>query len=471
MSPPPEPRIRLLEVAPGTPIPAAVSQLASLLGMGAAIDPEVQGTTGATLRDITLDSALQELVGRRGYAFRIEGTTLRVDPVRMTTRTFHFDYVAVSRVGTMNIVAHRRIAGNAPAVSGTSPTDDDVLTSQSVGDVWQEIRVALTGLLQSGLAAPPRSTSVDSTSSAGSIGTIASSTTFANGSSLVVSPMSGLISVTAMPDRLRDVESFVNDFQQSVSRQVVIEVKIVQVDLSTNFPFGIDWNALTAGASRLSLRKDETPIISDGGLRFALSGGGAQVDAVLKALGEQGTVSVLSNERTTALNNQRAVFNVSTDEVFFSVAQTPLPSTGGGATSVQNQRVPQRVSVGIVLDVLPQISADNVLTMSIRPAVTSIARVDSVVLADGTLATTPIVSRRESDTVARLHAGETLVIGGLLQNRRDSTVGGVRFLKDIPLIGRPFRRVTRTDTRSELVIFLTPTVVSAARATTGTGGL
>ena len=474
MSPTPERRIRLLEVTPGTPIPAAISQLASLLGMGAAIDPAVQGTTGATLRDITLDSALEELVGRHGYAFRIEGTTLRVDPLRMTTRTFRFDYVAVSRAGTISSAADRRIgnyiAGNAAAVSGVSANGDDVLPSQSVGDVWQEIRLALTGLLQAGQTTSPRSTSIDSTNVGGSNRTIASSTTFADGSSLVISPVSGLITITAMPDKLRDIESFVNDFQSSVLRQVVIEVKIVEVDLSNSFPFGIDWNALAAGASRLPLRKDETTLISGGSASFALSGGSAQIDAVLNALAQQGTVRVLSNERTTALNNQRAVFNVSTDEVFFSVVQTPLLKPGGGATSIQNQVVPQQISVGVVLDVMPQISADNVLTMSIRPAVTSIARVDSVVLADGTLATAPVVSRRESHTVARLRAGETMVIGGLLHNRRDSTVGGVRVLKDIPLIGKPFRRVIRTDTHSELVIFLTPTVVSPARAATGEGG-
>jgi type II secretory pathway component GspD/PulD (secretin) len=473
MSPLPERRIQLLEVPLGTPISVAVSQLASLLGMGAAIDPEVRGTTGATLRNITLDSALEELVGRRGYAFRIEGTTVRVDPLRLTTRTFHLDYVAMSRVGTMSIVVHRRLANyiaRNPATASTSATGDDVLTSQSVGDVWQEIRVALTGLLQSGQAVSPRSTPIDSTSSAGSNGAIASNTTFANGSSLVISPLSGLISVTAMPDKLRDIESFINDFQASVLRQVLIEAKIVEVDLSNAFPFGIDWNVLTAGAPRFSLRRDETTLMSgDAGSSFALSGGSAQVDAVLNALAEQGTVRVLSSERATALNNQRAVFNVSTDEIVFYVAQTPLPKPGRGVTSIQIQVVPQQISVGVILDVMPQISADNVLTMSIRPAVTSIARVDSVTLADGTMTTAPVVSRREGDTIARLRAGQTMVIGGLVQNRSGSTVTGIRGLKDIPLIGRPFRRVTRTDIRSELVIFLTATVVSAP-ATAGAGG-
>jgi type II secretory pathway component GspD/PulD (secretin) len=121
----------------------------------------------------------------------------------------------------------------------------------------------------------------------------------------------------------------------------------------------------------------------------------------------------------------------------------------------------------VVLDVLPQISADNVLTMDIRPAVTSIARVDSISLRDGTSASAPVIARREGDTIARLRAGETMVIGGLVQTRRENVDGGVPYLKDIPLLGVLFKRIKRVDSRTELVIFLTPTIVSGAPATGG----
>jgi MSHA type pilus biogenesis protein MshL len=440
--------------------------------MGVTVDPEVRGTTGGTLHNVTLDRALQELVGRRGYAFQIDGSVLRVDPIRMATRTFRLDYAALSRIGTTSIVVHRqlanRLSGEKPTATNPTSADDDVFTTQSFGDVWQELRIVLGGLLQSGQGSPPPGTTpIDSGSASAAGGTLASSTTFANGSTLVVSPMSGLIIVTALPDKLRDVETFIDEFKAAVLRQVMIEAKIVEIDLSKSFQLGIDWNAVTtAGNSRFSLRSDTTMLTTGnaGNVHFALTGGSTRVDAVLSALAEQGTVSVLSNGKTTALNNQRAVFNVTTDEVFFAVTRAPL---AGGSV---NQVVPQQISVGVVLDVLPQISADNILTMSIRPAVTSITRVDSVRLADGTTATAPVVSRREGDTIGRVRAGETMVIGGLLQNHKDSTVGGVRFLRDIPLIGAPFRRMKRTERRSELVIFLTPTVVAGTPATTGAGG-
>lgn len=490
MSPAPERRIKLLEVPPGTPIAEAVTQMALQLGLGVSIDPEVRGTTSGTLRNVTLDSALAELVGRRGYAYQVQGSVLRVIPVRMETRTFSLDYVAISRVGTMSTVVQRRLSSSnasvvqAGGVTGTdarlagtdtpgSP-DADVLTAQSVADIWREIRVALSGLLQAGphAANAPRgapTTTEQSTPNAPNAN-VASTVVFPDGSTLVVSPMSGLISVTAMPDKLRAVEAFIDEFQASVLRQVAIEAKIVEVRLAETSPFGIDWARLDAnGNAAFRLRTDPTVRTTGnvGNVAFTLRDGPTHINAVLAALESQGTVNVLSNEKTTALNNQRAIFNVTTDEVFFSVTRTPLLGPNGAVVSFQNQVTPQQISVGVVLDVLPQISADNVLTMDIRPAVTTIARVDSISLRDGTSATAPVIARREGDTIARLRSGETMVIGGLVQSRKENIRGGVPFLKDIPLVGKLFERNRQVDVRSELVIFLTPTILAGAPATGG----
>ena len=119
---------------------------------------------------------------------------------------------------------------------------------------------------------------------------------FEDGSTLVISPMSGLITVTAMPDKLRDVESFLNEFQASVLRQVMIEAKIVEVTLTKTFQFGIDWNVVnSAGTSGFTLRSDPNVQTTGnvGNVSFKLTGGSTQINAVLTALAEQGAVSVL----------------------------------------------------------------------------------------------------------------------------------------------------------------------------------
>ena len=108
----PEQRISTLDVPAGTPISAAVSELGAKLGWSVSVDPAVRGTTQANLRNVTVDAALHELVTRNGYAYQVQGTVLRVVPVRMETRNFKLDYVAISRVGTMSTVVQRRLSNS-----------------------------------------------------------------------------------------------------------------------------------------------------------------------------------------------------------------------------------------------------------------------------------------------------------------------------------------------------------------------
>jgi MSHA type pilus biogenesis protein MshL len=485
MSAAPQQRISLVDVPDGTPIGTAVSQLGSKLGLTVSIDPDVQGTTHASLRNVTLDEALRELVTERGYQYQLTGNVLRVVPIRLESKTFTLDYVALSRQGSMSTVVQRRLSntvgeqqvGSTSGLSAlaSSGSGGDVLTAQSIADIWQEIRISLVGIMQAGTvqrtgttgAEPGLTTAAQppNGAQAGSFGTGASSIGFADGSSLVISPISGLIHVTAMPEKLVQVQKFINDFQSSVLRQVLIEAKIVEVSLSNSFQYGLDWNVISSsGKYGFNLSSDPSTQTSGdaGNVSFKLTGGSTQINAVLTALSTQGNVSVLSNEKTSALNNQRAIFNVTTDEIYFSVTRTPLLNSNGGVISFQSSINPQQISVGVVLDVLPQISADNILTMDIRPAVTNVDHVETITLSDGTTASAPVIARREGDTIARLRAGETMIIGGLVQTTKNKTESGIPVLQDLPLFGKMFRHINNTETRSELVIFLTPTIISGA---------
>lgn len=488
----PERRLQV-DLPPGTPIATAVQQIGSQLGLSVSVDPAVTGTAQSSLRNVTLEEALRELVTKNGYSYQLQGSVLRVVPVRMETRTFHLDYVAISRVGTMSTVVQRRLssAGGVPQVgtatglsastpgAATSVGGGDVLTAQSVADVWQEIRVALTGILSAGQPAPAnareggaevRQTATPTSNQAAGFGSGAASAQFADGSSLVISPMAGLINVTAMPDKLAAVERFINEFQASVMREVQIEAKIVEVTFTSSNQFGIDWSVVSNAASgKYGVTLRSTPTASTtgnaGNVNFTLTGGSTQINAVVNALSSQGNVEVLNDERASTLNNQRAIFNVTTDQVFFSVTQTPLLGPTGGVISVQSQVIPQQISVGTVLDVTPQISADNVLTMNIRPSVTTINKIETITLPDGTTASAPDIGHREGDTIARMRAGETMIVGGLVQSQKQRTKSGIPGLMDIPLLGKLFTHYDDTVTRSELVVFLTPTIVAGQPVT------
>lgn len=488
----PERRVTALD-ASGSDIRDVTARLGREFGLQVAVDPEVQGKVTAHLRNVSFDDALSDVVTQNGYQWAIQGGVLHVTAAKMQTRIFALDYVALNRVGTGSTVIQRRlgstVATNGVSANGLSTvgaaagaSGADVISSESAVDMWQEIRIALSGLLTPSGTTPATSTAPQTGSAsaaaagANATGAItASSVTFADGSSLTISPVSGLINVTAPPEKMSEVANFLDLFRASIERQVLIEAKIVEVNLSKSTQYGIDWSAIsksgsvgvslvnTPGATTAPTTQNTTP----GNVVFSLTGN-LQINAVLNALSTQGDVSVLSSPRTSALNNQIAVFQVTTDQTFFTVARQPiLGATGtiGFQTTIQ----PQQVSVGIVLDVLPQISAGNIITMSVRPAVTSVVKTDSLTLPDGTTAEAPEISRREGDTMARLRDGETMVIGGLMQTSINKQVSGVPVLKDLPVIGGLFRHVSNTETRSELVVFLTPTVIAGPPGAGGGG--
>lgn len=486
----PERRVTALD-ASGSDIRDVTARLGREFGLQVAVDPQVQGRVTTHLRNVSLDDALRDVVTQNGYQWAIQGGVLRVTAASMETRIFTLDYVALSRVGSGSTVIQRRLGStvsnssgiaNGLSNSGTGAASGaDVISSVSAVDMWQEIRIALSGLLTPAGGTPGASTSTQAgatpppTNNSGVANVItASSTTFADGSSLTISPVSGLINVTATPQKMAEVATFLDAFRASIQRQVLIEAKIVEVNLTKSSQFGIDWSAITkSGSVGVNLANTPGGVTAatttnptPGNVTFSLTGK-LQINAVLNALSSQGDVSVLSSPRTSALNNQIAVFQVTTDQTFFVVSKVPIVGFNG-TVSYQTTVEPQQVSVGIVLDVLPQISAGNVITMSVRPAVTSVVKTDSITI-DGATSEAPEISRREGDTMARLRDGETMVIGGLMQTSIDKQVSGVPVLKDLPLIGGLFRHVSSTETHSELVVFLTPTVISGQPGAGGGG--
>jgi MSHA biogenesis protein MshL len=451
--------------------------LATNFGLGFQIDPGVSGVVTASLQGVTLDDALAQILPK-GYTYVLQEGTLRVSPARIETQIFSLAYVALSRVGTATTVIQRRLSGSQNGggqqqsgfgsnTAGNNGFGGDVISAVAVADLWEEIRIALEGLIFDG----PRGEK-DGASSAGGAGAVgggvgagqrtggAYSRTTGDGTKLIINPIAGTILVSALPSKLTQVSQFITLFESSVQRQVLIEAKIVEVSLDRGLSYGIDWNLVSSkGNLGVSARSDNAASTS-GNVSLTLNGGSTQITAILNALSTQGDVQVLSSPRVSALNNQRATFNVTTDEVFFAVTRQPILGPTGGTIGFNTSIQPQQISVGIVLDVLAQVGADNTITMNIRPEVTSVSRVESITLDDGSTARAPVIERRETDTMARRRAGETLVIGGLVQTRHERTTGGVPILRDIPLLGKLFTKVDEREHRSELVIFLTPTIIA-----------
>ena len=472
------PSARINVVAKGDDLGDVLTTIARQVGLRATIDPVVRGPVTRTLRDVSLHDAMQNLLGGQ-YQYQVNNGTLVVSAVSLIQRTYTMDYLMMSRVTTASTVVSRGTAGasNSQVVAGATgagtgvsstagglvASGSDVIQSSSNADVWGE----LTGQLESILFG-------SGSDSSGTVGSPVltggrSYNRCVAGTCLRISPLSSLIDVTATPEKHEQVERYIALYRAAVYRQVSIKAQVVEVSLDRTHTLGIDWAAIlngvqasvSTGLNQETLPLDpKTAITSLGGSTFNLHFGDFTLRAVLNALKSVGDVNVVATPQTNALNQQRASFNVTRQQQFFIVNNTPIFNSLGVQTGVNSSTSIQVATVGLVFDVLPQISADNMVMMTIRPSVTSLVSSTPVKVNGVEQGSLPILDHRETDTMARVHSGETIMIGGLIQKQATNARSGIPILMDLPVFGRLFGKTTTTEKTSELVIFLTPEIVS-----------
>lgn len=231
----------------------------------------------------------------------------------------------------------------------------------------------------------------------------------------------GLLQVTDLPERLDRVAAYLDTVLDHVHRQVEIEARVLEVELKDPEAGGIDWDALAqAEAAVPGAPARRSPVT---GLRVA------SVDRFLAALAGQGKVSILASPRLLAMNNEPALVRASTG---------PPAAPGAAGTA------PATVS----LTVTPQIASGGAVMLSVSPIVTSRA-------GEAAGKTPGRVTVRESDTLARVADGETIVLSGFTTDRQSTERRNAGFR------GGWFGRSTVTITRRvELVILLTPRILA-----------
>jgi len=259
--------------------------------------------------------------------------------------------------------------------------------------------------------------------------------------------------VTDLQENLPRIEGLIRAFDEQEG-EVLIEAKIVTVELSDSESFGIDWQRVFGGID--STARSNFRVLSDivGGtatgaaLKF-IEGDSSNTQIVVEALKTFGTVDTISNPRITVSNNQEAKILVGTKEAFVTVTTT-VPATGSVVTSPEIQFV----DVGTKLFVTPSIKRNGHVQLKIRPEV-STAKIESF-----QSNRIPIVTTTEAETSVLVKSGSTLIIGGLIDNKISNTKNQLPVIGNVPFLGAAFRSRINTVKKTELVLFLTPQIIS-----------
>lgn len=437
--------------------------------------PDVTGPLSVTLRGVTVREALEAIRDVYGYDFKIDGRRITVFPPTLQTRIFTVNYLNAQREGRSEIRVNSgatsvpgsgSVAGQpaAPQGSGQSPQQQQAfensrLATTSRTDFWGELGVALRGIVGAGV-----------------------------GRNVVVSPQSGVVAVRAMPDELRQVEAFLKATRISVQRQVMLEAKIVEVQLRDGFQSGVDWSLLrgrgTGGVvstntnplSQLNISAvpplqraslpDVTAFPTIGNGLFGLVFSQTNFTGVLSFLETQGNVHILSSPRVSAMNNQKAVLKVGTDEYFVTGVTGGTISTG--TTSAGNTTTLPTITLssffsGIALDVMPQIDQDDTITLHVHPSVSSVTEVVKVVDLGGSVGSVrlplPANSSNETDTVVRVSDGNIVAIGGLMQLQSRGTRSGLPGSTNVPVLSTLLGNQEQTGSKREIVVLIKPTII------------
>ncbi len=465
----PEPRFDLN--VSGLPAAQVFAALAKDTRYSMLVDPALTVPVTVNLKDVTLIEALDTLRDMYGFEYRVQGTRVFVQPAALATRVFQVNYLSASRSGRSDV---RVTSGSIANASGAGQGASNVPTAQSAAistqessrittltknDLWAELEASLKLLVGE-----------------------------KDGRQLIVSPQSGVIVVRALPKELRAVEHYLRASRLNIERQVMLEAKIIDVRLRDGAQTGINWAAFRTGNNHRGsggLINPGTSLGSSGNLvtdaltavpgaaldlastasagLFGLAFQTSNFAALIQFLESQGDVQVLSSPRIAALNNQKAVLKVGTDDFFVTgITTSTTTSTGGGNVTSPTITV-QPFFSGIALDVTPQIDENANIILHVHPSVSTVAE-RTKVLNLGTLGgaiTLPLASSTvsETDTIVRVRDGAIVAIGGLMKTSRSFDRNQVPGAGDLPVLGQLFGSSKREVDKHELVILLKPTVI------------
>ena len=420
------------------------------------VHPDVTGSLTLNLKNVTVPEAMEAVRALYGYEYEVQGKRIIVPSPAVQTRIYHLNALAMQRKGMsdLRVVSgsiNRSSASSSGSSSGGSTSSQETSAVQTSTDskFWEEISASLKSL-------------------AGTTGEV------------VVSPHSGIVIVKAAPASLFMVEKYLRASELISVRQVMLEAKILEVQLNDGFQAGINWSTLqqnnkisigvdglnTDAANAVSLGGTVSQMLTGAipgtaGSLFGLAFNDGDFGTVINLIKNQGTVHVLSSPRIATINNQKAILKVGTDDFFVTEV------TGGTAAAVGVPATPPTVVVtpffsGVALDVTPQIDDKDNITLHVRPSVSNVTeKLKQISLGDLGTYVLPLASSNisETDSVVRLKDGQIVAIGGLMGQSYADGKNTIPLLGDIPYLGRLFGNSSKQNQKRELVVLIKTTLI------------
>ena len=461
----------------GTPIGEFVDQLSDECSFTVIVtDPEAEKLLAkelnkTNLKNLTVDEVLDLVLKENNLFYTLENNILRIS--YLVTRTFDIDYIITTRksVGTTGVTLSSNPGSQGTQSGAQGGTQDGGSGNESRSGIqietidevsfWEDLDLEFQAILNR----PEDNYSADAP---------------------IINKTAGLVTVSATPRQITRLKKYLIELQRKAKAQVLIDVKILAVQLNNKHETGVDWSQLYAlqnfelDANYKKFRNIDTFTEPAGITELALNGnfdshvisatGTGSINEVIKFLQTQGNVKAISNPKIMTLNNQPALISVGS-EFFYKISQTQNQqgSGGGVANTLQNDSV-QSVFAGVLLDITPEIDDEGRVTLKINPAISD--TIIPVAPSDGVTGTDqlgrtlpPDLKRQQLSAVVTVQDGERVILGGLIQSKDSINENKVPLLGDIPIIGWLFKYEEKVNTIEELVIVIEPHIIKNGKQT------
>ena len=466
------------------------------------VHPSIQGLVSLNAIDETLPAILERVSQQVSIRYRIEGKTIVVLPDSPYFRTYKVNYVNMSRDTASSIGVSGEITGNVSgganqqaSQSTSGNTSSTKVDSKASNNFWDVMRQNIEAILSASKAVTQSSdqraarveadraakeeriAQAEAVSRAGGNAASLFNTAFGQGpgtpsdskNEIVVNPVAGTVSVLGTEKQQVLIQQYLDSVTSASQRQVLIEATIAEVTLSNNYQAGVDWSRVTRAAgdgfkfqqSLLGTNLTAPPFVA---LSYANQpGANPSFSAMLKLLEQFGNTRVLSSPKLMAINNQTALLKVVDNLVYFAVeAQTNQNQATSTTTFTSTAKT---VPVGLVMSVTPQIGESGAVSLTVRPTISR--RLRDVLDPNPDLAKAnvqnpvPEIQVREMESVLQVFSGQTVVLGGLMQDNVQRDRDALPGLGKLPSpVGDAFSYRNEAVSKTELIIFIKPTVIS-----------
>lgn len=478
------------------------------------LDPQIRGSIIFTARERPFNQVIDRICEMSGLRYRYENDVLRVELDRPYVQNYSVDYIGSTRKQTSDIKTDISLSSSAGDTtdSASSGGSSSSVSSSLDGDLWKELSEGLELILTASdtqitlatlndpVAAPvnpltppqpfnpedpnsvppplPGDPAVAPLPAAQSptlnITTPPAEPLVPNApATFAITKQSGIVSVFASDRQHKLVKKFLDAFRARATTLVLIEAKVLQVDLKDEFATGIDWSELNLTGLSTVVGSFPLPSLSPtptGSFSGRIKAG--DVQAAVQAISRFGTVRALSSPRVTVLNNQPAIVNVAQNNVYFEFDVQITEGTTDLAPRIAIDSTQKGIPEGVLMTVVPTANPDTgEILLTVRPSISNITgfiqdpTIPLALVFNGLDPSNappnqvPEVAVQEIDSVLRIQSGQVMVMGGLMRDSNSVETQGIPVLSDIPLLGKAFSSHSDSIEKSELVIFIKAQIV------------